>query len=185
VPNGGSDNCGTCWFNTKNKGERGFKAFQKHRDEPDPAICRVRGFKIPSQLYTYCANHPMRNPDRIDVPLGPALQHCMTTGEPADVVHFGDRWLWQESPDTPVVRDALLRVLDAIAKTPWEEYPIGPTLAQLAIWQVAEFKESRAVPYLEAIIQREAWPQMGVFTQHFEHLAPLARRAIAKIRSDT
>ena len=24
MPNGGSDNCGTCWFNERNKGEVGF-----------------------------------------------------------------------------------------------------------------------------------------------------------------
>jgi hypothetical protein len=28
MPNAGSDNCGTCWFNTKNKGETGLGHFR-------------------------------------------------------------------------------------------------------------------------------------------------------------
>lgn len=188
MPNGGVDNCGSCWFNTKNKGERGFRAYQKHIDEPDPAICQVRGFKIPSQLYTYCANHPLRNPGRIDVPLGPAMQHCLKEGEPPDAVHFGDRWLWQESPDTAEVREILLRLLEEFTADPWEEPPFpGPPLMGIVIWQLVEFNEARAIPHLEALVGREArrTERFGPYAWRFEHFAPQARRAIEKLRAHT
>lgn len=32
MPNGGSDCCGTRWFNVKNKGKPGYS----HTDDPDP-----------------------------------------------------------------------------------------------------------------------------------------------------
>ena len=52
MPNGGSDCCGTCWFNAKNKGEAGYG----HRKDPDPEYCLIRQLEIRSPMYTYCAN---------------------------------------------------------------------------------------------------------------------------------
>ncbi len=56
MPNGGSDCCGTCWFNTKNEGEVGYD----HCDSPRPDHCEIRELKITNSFYTYCANHPHR-----------------------------------------------------------------------------------------------------------------------------
>ncbi len=38
MPNGGSDCCGTCWFNAKNKGEAGYE----HRGDAAPEYCLIR-----------------------------------------------------------------------------------------------------------------------------------------------
>ncbi len=42
MPNGGSDCCGTCWFNASNKGEAGYD----HRDPTIPAHCSIRGLPM-------------------------------------------------------------------------------------------------------------------------------------------
>src|SRR5687768_955859 len=90
MPNGGSDCCGTCWFNVKNKGEAGYA----HTGDPEPAFCSIRGLLIEDPFYTYCANHPHRRPERDAIPIGPVF-----TGE--------EREMWQDSPDTEEVREHL------------------------------------------------------------------------------
>lgn len=68
MPNGGSDCCGTCWFNRRNKGQAGYQhAF------PGPTQCEIRSLEITSPFYTYCANHPHRRPERDEVPIGPVM----------------------------------------------------------------------------------------------------------------
>jgi hypothetical protein len=54
MPNGGSDCCGTCWFNARNKGEAGYA----HADDPEPKFCTIRGLAIENSFWTYCGNHP-------------------------------------------------------------------------------------------------------------------------------
>jgi hypothetical protein len=54
MPNGGSDNCGTYWFNAKNK-------------------CSIRELAIEHSLYPYCSNHPYRLPDKDSIPIGPVF----------------------------------------------------------------------------------------------------------------
>ena len=39
MPNGGSDCCGTCWFNRKNRGEKGYP---KDRDNDVEPYCEIR-----------------------------------------------------------------------------------------------------------------------------------------------
>ena len=46
MPNGGSDCCGTCWFNAKNKGEKGYG----HAKDPEPAFCTIRALPIEKQV---------------------------------------------------------------------------------------------------------------------------------------
>jgi len=108
MPNGGSDCCGTCWFNTRNKGQAGHA----HAGDPEPAHCRIRDFAIPDPFYTYCANHPHRNPERCEIPLGPVF-----AGE--------GRALWLRAPDTEELRSYMLNVLARVAPALPREYPIG------------------------------------------------------------
>ena len=68
MPNGGSDCCGTCWFNRKNRGERDWS---KHVDNTLPDHCEIRDLAIEDPFYTYCANHPHRRPERDRIPIGP------------------------------------------------------------------------------------------------------------------
>ena len=58
MPNGGSDCCGTCWFNRENQVEAGYA----HMSEAEPAYCEIRNLDIPNPFYTCCANHPHRSP---------------------------------------------------------------------------------------------------------------------------
>ena len=77
MPNGGSDCCGTCWFNRKNRGERDWP---KHADNTLPDHCEIRDLAIEDPFYTYCANHPHRRPERDRIPIGPVTRHgeCMS-----------------------------------------------------------------------------------------------------------
>ena len=97
MPNGGSDCCGTCWFNAKNKGESGYD----HARDREPDFCTIRSLPIADPFYTYCGNHPHRRPERDPIPLGPVF-----TGE--------ERELSQPSPDTEEIRQHLLSLLHKI-----------------------------------------------------------------------
>jgi len=104
MPNGGSDCCGTCWFNAQNKGGAGYR----HADATTPAHCTIRDLNIESPFYTYCANHPHRSPDRDPIPIGPVFvaDKALT------------RQLWQPSPDSDRVRQHLLTLLAAMMEKP-------------------------------------------------------------------
>ena len=67
MPNGGSDCCGTCWFNRSNSGQRGSVNF--NRDIP--SFCEIRDLAIPNPFYTYCANHAYRRSSRDPIPMQP------------------------------------------------------------------------------------------------------------------
>ena len=60
MPNGGSDCCGTCWFNRSLEGQRGSANF----NDEIPSHCEIRDLDIPDPFYTYCANHPCHRPGR-------------------------------------------------------------------------------------------------------------------------
>ena len=142
MPNGGSDCCGTCWFNRKNRGERNWT---QHRGNPEADYCTIRDVGIEDPFYTYCANHPHRRPVRDPIPIGPITRYA------------GDGWsnertVWRPSPDSEEIRLhllELLRGLPAHAARDW--YPIGQSLAEVIIWQLGEFREERAAELIESI----------------------------------
>lgn len=142
MPNGGSDCCGTCWFNRKNRGDRDWS---KHTGNSEPHHCEIRDVAIDRPFYTYCANHPHRRPDRDPIPIGPITQHEWDEWG-------GTRHLWRHSPDTEAIRLHLLDLLDdLVTHTGRDRYPIGHSLAEVIIWQLGLFKEQRAVPRLKWI----------------------------------
>ena len=168
MPNGGSDCCGTCWFNARNGGQAG----SGHADRSIPAHCTIRDLAIANPFYTYCANHPHRCPERDPVPIGPAF-----TGDSA-----GARAVWRPSPDTAEVRQHLLDLLDRIEETPATEYPIGIYRDEVVVRQLGEFREARAVAGLTRIARfsptsREAGP----FGRRRGKLVALAQQALARI----
>jgi len=66
MPNGGTDSCGTCGFNSRNRGE------WQHciGSEIDASeVCEIRGFTIENAVSTYCVN--WHTQDR--VPDGPVF----------------------------------------------------------------------------------------------------------------
>jgi hypothetical protein len=66
MPNGGSDCCGTCPFNRVNKGK-----FQYPPPDAGDFFCEIRKFKIEDPFWTYCNNHPRRNPLLVQTLRGP------------------------------------------------------------------------------------------------------------------
>ena len=165
MPNGGSDCCGTCWFNRTNRGQRGFP----DQSDPDAApYCEIRDIAIEDPFYTYCANHPHRRPDRDPTPIGPMMRNLSggLTNERED---------WIPSPDSEEIRQHLLGLLDSffehIAR---DAYPIGPGIGEAVIRQLGEFKERRAEANIQWISENLPDPW-----------ADIARTALAQIKNET
>jgi hypothetical protein len=144
MPNGGSDCCGTCWFNARNKGEVGYG----HIDSTEPHFCTIRNLPIESGFYTYCANHPNHRPERETVPIGPVL-----TGN-----SLGERQVWKPSPDTEEIRRHLIGLLDRIDERPGFQDPSENRGFEAVIRQLGEFREARAVEPLRRIAAFEPVP---------------------------
>src|SRR5512138_1722825 len=111
MPNGGSDCCGTCWFNLRNKGEAGYE----HAHDPEPNRCVIRDLDISRDaFYTYCANHPHRNPKKDPRQIGPVYSGDCS----------GTREVWVPIPDTPENREFHLQMLREVDAKDTGEYPI-------------------------------------------------------------
>ena len=168
MPNGGSDCCGTCWFNTKNKNEAGYD----HADDDGKDFCTIRNLPITDPFYTYCGNHPRRRPDRDSIPIGPVF-----TGDSS-----GERNVWQLSPDTETIRRHLLALLCQIEEQPGSEYPIGINCDEVVAWQLGEFREPRAVETLQRIASfKPDAASVGPFERTRQSLVIIAREALDKI----
>ncbi|MEM6345553.1 MAG: HEAT repeat domain-containing protein [Bacteroidota bacterium] len=137
MSNGGSDCCGTCWFNTRN-------LHQSDEDSEQIASCSIREIEIAKPFWTYCANHPHHNPDRVEVPVGPVYIN--------DGSYPNTRTVWLHSPDTPELRDRLIEVLERIPEVPPPEYPFGKPFVEEVIHQLIAFHEKRAIPGLMHIL---------------------------------
>ncbi len=138
MPNGGSDCCGTCCFNSKNGGETGYS----HAGDPGEDRCTLRDVVVGNPFWTYCANHPAHNSGLIKTPVGP--------------IYVGDesgRNISVESPDNEEIRQILLQLLDAIAEVPQSEYPMSASFNETVIQQLGEFREKRAVGGLRRVIR--------------------------------
>ena len=173
MPNGGSDCCGTCWFNEANRGRAG----SRHHDPSIPSRCEIRDVAIEDPFYTYCANHPYRRPDRDPIPIGPILRPGEPEADPAIrhavMLDVRPRAPWMPSPDTEEVRRHLVSLLTRI----WEEsrkdgYIPAPSLAATVIWQLGEFREPRAIPGLKLLLHDFSG----------QPVAEDARRSLARIR---
>lgn len=153
MPNGGSDCCATCWFNTHNRGQRGFQ------DSEDPHYCQIRDVAISDPFYSYCANHPHRRPERDPIPIGLITRHVVT-----DALGGGYRELLLHSPDSEAIRQHLLDLLGSIfTLLAVDRYPIGDGAGHQVIWQLGEFKEERAEQHLRWICENvpDLWGEVG------------------------
>jgi len=166
MPNGGSDCCGTCWFNRTNRGERDWLT---HADRSLPPYCEIRDLAIEDPFYTYCANHPHRRPDRDPIPIGPVTCYDKRN----DGTSPSPRYVWKLSPDSEEIRQHLLTLLNSLSDHLGKDYyPLGHGLGQAIVWQLGEFKERRAVGGLERIRKHDGWG-----------LGSSARKALARIRA--
>ena len=144
MPNGGSDCCGTCWFNRSNGGKPGSRNFNR----TIPSHCEIRSLDISNPFYTYCANHPHHRPARDPIPIGPVYVHRQSG-------NFGSvREVWQSSPDSEEIRQHLLEIV----REPGEHrdrYPFFSASPHIkAIEQLVEFGDERVVDALEELARR-------------------------------
>ncbi|MDE2890701.1 MAG: hypothetical protein OXR72_21075 [Gemmatimonadota bacterium] len=181
MPNGGSDCCGTCWFNRRNQGERDW---QRHADENIPPYCEIRDIAIEDPFYTYCANHPHRRPDRDPIPNGPVMRHGgweeerrVEDGQTILSSRENPRYVWKPSPDSEEIRQHLLNLLNGIFEhMSRDRYPIGAGLGETIIRQLGEFREERSVRYLEWIREN--------LEDSLDFMAVAADEALGKIRGN-
>lgn len=175
MPNGGSDCCGTCPFNAKNKGESGLA----HARDPEPDFCLIRQLAIPIAFWTYCANHPYHNKALVELPVGPVYRAVSTPAAGS----YG-REIWVESPDTEAIRQFLLHQLQQIPEQPpANEYPSPASWEHVVIWQLGAFGEQRAVADLRRISAFD--PQATNPADKLKHTraltVQLAKEALTKI----
>jgi len=167
MPNGGSDCCGTCWFNRRNRGEKGYN---RARDTNVEAYCEIRDVLIENPFWTYCANHPHRRPHRDPVPIGPIMLSDSSEYESKGYV----RKVWISSPDSEEIRQHLLDLLNRLpTHVAADRYPARPGLAEVVVRQLGAFKERRAEKKLLWLSENlpDSW-------------ADVAREALAKIRGE-
>ena len=146
MPNGGSDCCGTCWFNRSLGGQRGSANFNRET----PSHCEIRDLEIPDSFYTYCANHPCQRPGRDPIPIGPVYVYRATgpSGE-------GGREEWQPSPDTEEIRQHLLDIVCLPEEHTDEGYHFHTRPTHIEpLTQLLEWRDGRLVPALEEIARR-------------------------------
>jgi hypothetical protein len=142
MPNGGSDCCGTCWFNSKNKGRSGYHGSQ----EPGVVRCVIRNIEIFNPFYTYCANHPHHNKSKIDIPMGPVYIAEM------DGFLTYKRTVWLNPPDNEEIRQKLLETLEAFTGDVEQRYPSDTSIEEEVIGQLMLLGEKRAISGLLKII---------------------------------
>jgi len=149
MPNGGSDNCNSCWFNERNDAVAGIA-----KEEWEGAIrCILRDVEIENTHWTYCSNHPSANPNRLDFPVGAVARHDGETGRRVPLY---------PSPDTPELRDRLVGILDAMSE---DRRAIGvefTAMKQLGLWKeltatgglrrVLAFREGRDLEAAYALV---------------------------------
>lgn len=141
MPNGGSDCCGTCWFNRSNEGVHGYP---DRWDDLVPPHCEIRDEPIENPFWTYCANHPHRRSERDPIPIGPIL---VPGGQAPD-----GRVVKNPSPDTEEIRQHLLRLLAELHMVAAADaYPTFLRVTDMVIWQLGEFREQRAVEILQQL----------------------------------
>lgn len=168
MPNGGSDCCGTCWFNSKNEGKPGYHG----ADKPGIVRCTIRNIETDDPFYTYCANHPHHNRQKISVPLGPVYRSK----------HPG-RAVWIEAPKSEEITVQLLELLKSITNDVQSIYPSPIDFEEIIIDQLTELKEKRAIPGLLDIISMDIDGYRNYDPDNLEHVCirnkiPIVGKAI-------
>lgn len=154
MPNGGSDCCGTCWFNSKNEGKPGYHG----ADKPGVVRCIIRNIEIDHPFYTYCANHPHHNKQKISVPIGPVYRD-----------DYPGREVWIEAPKSEEITVQLLELLKSITNDVQSKYPSPIDFEEIIIDQLIKLKEKRAIPGLLDIISMDVDAYRTYDPDNLEH----------------
>lgn len=166
MPNGGSDNCGTCFFNRKNRKETD----ENKVDNREKDFCIIRNIPIECSFWTYCSNHQHHNPDRIDIPIGPVYV-CKENS-------YG-RVVSIKSSDREEIRLKLIELAEKMKEQPAEEYSAGVYLDEAIVMQLGEFREKKAKEALLRILDFD--PQAGVGRRTRGSLIKTSLEALDKI----
>ena len=142
MPNGGSDNCGTCWFNRANEGRTAQEVPRPRQEAGEQAWCTIRGIEVSGPYWAYCANHQYHNPDRVEFPVGPVYT-CF--------IRYSPRVIQIPSDDTPEIRAGLLRLLENMPETPAEGSPTETGFDEEVVKQLMKLREKRAVAGLRRV----------------------------------
>lgn len=174
MPNGGSDCCGTCWFNTVNSGQPGYPA----NDKMDSIVCEIRNFTPEVPFWTYCDNHPHHNPGKIRVPIGPVYV-CKEDSY--------SRIEKTKPLDTEEIRLELVKLIEKIPEVPDEEYPSQTSFNIEVIKHVGFIRESRAQSALLRILKFDpfAEPEDNKFNQNNVLVISNALEALAAVSPET
>lgn len=138
MPNGGSDCCGTCQFNSKKNPSKGYQ------DDRKEAYCIIRDLEVPDPFWTYCANHQHHNLTGIMTPLGAVRVYAEYPEE---------RKVWKMPPDTEEVRQKLIELTEGFDASFEVVFPLPTTLEKEVISQLEYFREVRAIPALMQFVQ--------------------------------
>jgi len=171
MTNGGSDCCASCWFNIQND-DPGMDYTRR----PDAAFCTIRDFRIEDPQHTYCVNHPIRSPEKGFLPIGPVFVSDSSW----------TRHIWKPSEDSEDIRKYLLSLLRQIDEEGEVHYHWGMSREDVVIWQLGDFRETRAIPDLERIAHFEQKPMeksTGLLQTNRSLVIGLATQALKKIRS--
>lgn len=184
MPNGGSDNCGTCCHNSANKGQTGYP-----RTPPSEktAKCLIRDIDIANPFWTYCVNHPYKNEFDIRIPIGAVYGGMTQKG----VTEKGDRWIQYERavlllpPDTIEMREKLLELLNTYIEEVGR--PSLFAFIEEVVKQLGRYGERNAVEGirrlinldLSDILQEEYYPRFKKIS-----IIAVAIEALSKILGD-
>ncbi len=141
--------------------------------------CTIRHLDVPNPFYTYCANHPHKNPQRLEIPIGPVY-----AGD-----SMGNREVIHPLADTEEHRLGHIQLLAQIPEQPSQEYPAGMSLDLSVILQLLEWKEQRALPGLDRIAAfnptaAAAAIEASPFVRDQRKLIRVAHVAMASLRGE-
>ena len=144
MPNGGSDCCGSCWFNRANDGQVGTS----NHNHDIPSYCEIRQLEIERPFYTYCANHPYKRPERDLIPIGPVYVGVF------DLKAFNQhrRDVWIPAPDDDAIREHLLHIV----RDPSQHqhgYLLSTPAYVRAIEELLRLRETRLITALEELAE--------------------------------
>ena len=169
MPNGGSDCCGTCWFNTINKGEAGYP-----EDSSKTIVCEIRNFVPDDPFWTYCINHPHHNSEKIKIPIGPVYVHDYATDARVEKI---------AASNSKEIRIELVKLLKKIKEKPDIEYPFGKSFNIEVIRHIKLIKEKNAIADLIRILSFDPLcePNENKFQQNNIPLISITLETLAMI----
>jgi hypothetical protein len=136
-------------------------------------FCTLRGVPVNDGMgVNSCVNHPHHNRRGITTPIGPVFVSSL---------EMSWRYIAIQSPDSEEIRALLLSLLHGIKALPGYEYSNGFAFTPyVAIWQLGEFKDQRALDDLWRIAALD--PSAGYGANRITELTILfAEDAILKI----